>query len=279
LKAGRRRKKNVKGTLLWLPEKDKLISSDANLIKKTQHAGGFFLLFPARSRPCTDDVDNLLSASAQIINRSGAGEGWLELLAGGLSFDLHGLTPAESCFLPRASHFYGLSADVKDVAVETIALYPGPHLADGPALVPVVRIMAGLACELALKLNALAVSWQPAGSWMSIGYFVRLTQAWHRDGLFPALGLTGTERLYDGSVETDGLSFFVGQELRLKPGQFEPAASTIKLAISLIDQLVRNGPLVGNVAMTGIAGERISAKVSPDSRYITITRERELLRA
>ena len=35
-------------------------------------------------------------------------------------------------------------------------------------MVPVVRTMAALASTLAAELGALAVCWQPAGSWMDV---------------------------------------------------------------------------------------------------------------
>jgi hypothetical protein len=74
---------------------------------------------------------------------------WIELLANGLTFDLEGLAPGDPLALPPRGHLYGLPAEVQDQPLEAIRLRPGPHIAAGGRMLPVLRQMAWLAARLA----------------------------------------------------------------------------------------------------------------------------------
>ena len=140
-------------------------------------------------------------------------------------------------------------------------------------MLPVVRTMAAIASTLALELEALAVCWEPAGSWMDPQYFSRVIEGWCAGGAFPALGLTGIERTHDGGVESDGLDFFVGQELRIESRRGEPAADTVKLAARVIDHLVSNGAIFAREALVGPGGEPLLAEPSTDGKLLRVWRD------
>jgi hypothetical protein len=239
------------------------------------------LLFSADDRPSAEDVLQAISvgpqgaaAAIQATQPRGAGESWLELLASGLTFDLIGLAPGDSAGIPEASHFYGLGREVADEPLEAIAIVPGPHIAGAAAVLPVVRVMAGLARELALRLEARAVCWAPAGSWMDTSYFSRVVEAWLDGGAFPALGFTGIERTPDGGVQSQGLSHFAGQELRVETRRGEAPAETVKLAVRTMDHIVRHGPIEGRQELTGPSGELLLAEPLPGGRVVRLWRER-----
>jgi len=197
----------------------------------------------------------------------------VEVLASGLTFDLAGLLPGPPLAPPNARHFFGLSRDTGSQLYEAIALSPGPHLAGAGAMLPVVRTMAAIASALALELDAQAVCWEPAGSWMDPQYFSRVVDGWCKGGAFPALGLTGIERTYDGGVESDGLSFFVGQELRIESRRGESAADTVKLAARVIDHLVNSGAIFAREALVGPGGEPLLAEPSTDGKLLRVWRD------
>lgn len=140
-------------------------------------------------------------------------------------------------------------------------------------MLPVVRTMACVASALALELEALAVCWEPAGSWMDCQYFSRVIDGWCAGGAFPALGLTGIERTHDGGVESDGLSFFVGQELRIESRRGESAADTVKLAARVIDHLVSNGAIFAREPLVGPGGETLLAEPSADGKLLRVWRD------
>lgn len=240
--------------------------------------GGLALLFPAGSRATAAGVEALLAqprlaALARISSQRGQGQGWLELLASGLTFDFAGLAPAAGSPLVAPRHVFGLPRDVGGHDWEACLLAPGPHLADAGAMEPVVRTMAMLASELAQGLGALAVCWLPAASWMDVTYFARIVAGWSGGGAFPALGFCGMQRLGDGSVASEGLAFFTGQELRVESRPGEAPADTVKLAVRLADRLVRDGPIVAPGRLTGPDAEALFAEPSPDGRLVRLRRQ------
>ncbi|MEO7738830.1 MAG: hypothetical protein ABIS10_05965 [Novosphingobium sp.] len=210
---------------------------------------------------------------SRISSQRGRAEGWVEVLASGMTFDLAGLEPGPPLAAPDARHFFGLPRDTGNIRSEAIALSPGPHLAGAGAMLPVVRTMACVASALAIELEALAVCWEPAGSWMDPQYFSRVIDGWCAGGAFPALGLTGIERTQDGGVESDGLSFFVGQELRIESRRGESAADTVKLAARVIDHLVSNGAIFAREPLVGPGGEALLAEPSTDGKLLRVWRD------
>ena len=283
-----------------VPENRMVMGLGAGLIARDTHRdsaqaeaeAGLTLLFPAGARPSAGNVELVLSGAddrkrpevrkqsevrkqiaARISSQRARAEGWLEILASGLTFDLTGLEPGPALSAPEARHFFGLSRDADRFEFEAIAIFPGPHLAGAGAMVPVVRAMAALASALALELGALAVCWEPAGSWMDVQYFSRIVEGWSAGGAFPALGLTGIERTADGGVESDGLAFFIGQELRVEARSGEAAADTVKLAARVIDHLVNHGAIAKREALVGPGGEALLAEPSGDGKFVQVWRD------
>lgn len=239
---------------------------------------GFSLLFAAGDRPYASDVERVLAtggangADAMVSFRPEDGAGWLELLSSGLTFDLTGLTPGESEQTVSPAHRYGHAPAAGENGFEAITLRPGLHIAGGQASQPVVRAMAGLAATLALPLAPRLVSWNPAAVWMEPGYFVRVTMNWLSGGAFPALGLTALVLRDDGAVESAGLAYFVGQEIVLEAGEGQASADTAKLAVRLIDHLVRGGPVARAQTLIGPGNEQLLAEPNADGTRVTIRR-------
>jgi hypothetical protein len=271
-----------------------LITRDAHR-NSNQAEAGLTLLFAAGARPSAEAVELALAKSdpgavqgqltparkqevskqiaSRISSQRGRADGWVEVLASGLTFDLAGLEPGPGLAPPDARHFFGLPRNSDSFVFEAISIFPGPHLAGAGAMIPVVRTMAAIASTLANELGALAVCWEPAGSWMDVQYFSRVIAGWSAGGAFPALGLTGIERMHDGGVESDGLAFFVGQELRIESRRGEAAADTVKLATRVIDHLVNNGPILGREALIGPSGEPLLAEPSADGKFLQVWRD------
>ncbi len=260
---------------------------------ETQHAAALLsLLFAAGERPSQQGIVDLLAppvlappAPSSVGDAGDAGarplvsvslrpEGtvsWLELSAQGLAFDLIGLGPA-SVPLPPAEHFFGLPSDLGDFVFEAVALAPGPHLAGGEAMLPVVRTLLAIALHLAAGLPVKAVCWHPAGCWMEPRYFVRVAEAWLAGGAFPALGLTAVRRLPDGGAQSAGLAFFTGQELVVEAMPGEPSAETVRLVTRAIDHFVRHGPLLAPATLEGPVGEVLSAAPEEEGRLVRLLR-------
>lgn len=246
----------------------------------SQTGGGLTLLFAARQRPSVEDVRRALAISmadqgrqaARISHEGRPDQGWLELLASGLTFDLTGLAPTGPEAPGAAHRLFGVARKEEILGKEAIRLAPGPHLASAGSMIPVFRTMASIAAKLASALGAFAVCWAPAGSCMEAGYFARIVGAWLEGGAFPALGLTGIDRQADGSFETTGLAWFTGQELRVEGKAGEAPADTVKLAVRMIDHLVRNGAIEERERLTGPGGEAVLAIPAADGRSILLQR-------
>lgn len=243
-------------------------------------AGGVSLLFAPGARPDAGAVAALLAQPpgeqgqpARISHGGDVASGTLELLASGLTFDLSGLSPGEPAPLLAAAHVYGLDGSIAASPLEAVTLRAGEHVSAGGTLVPVVRVMAGLAARLAGLQGIAAVAWHPAGTWIEPGFFIRAVSAWLAGGAFPALGLTALERTADGGVETSGLAWFTGQELRLEPLAGEEGAATVKVAMRLVDALVAHGRLGGRQTFSGPDGSLLVAEPEAGGKLVRVWRE------
>lgn len=239
-------------------------------------AAGLSLLFAAGKRPGADEVERLLAADGVSRQRVAIGcrsdDGRLELLAGGLAFELAGLAPGPGEALPPLAHAFGFARAGIAGGCEAITLLPGAHIAGGRAMVPLVRTMIGIAAGLALPLPVSAVCWNPAGCWMEPDYFSRIAVNWLAGGGFPALGLAAVEPDEAGRVVSSGLAFFAGQEVVVEMPAEVPTAEKVKLAVRVIDYVVRHGPLDRLCELQGGAGETILAEPTHDRRLIRVWR-------
>lgn len=232
---------------------------------------------PARpSRPDADAVAAIAAASGQAVpfsisHRPHDHPYWVELLALGLTFDLRGLAPGVGAQVVPPAHAFGLPLEQAQ-GLEAVVLRPGPHLASAGALLPIVRTMAALACELSSLPGLCGVGWEPAGTIMSPEYFRRTAGAWLEGGAFPALGLTALTRTREGDMRSVGLSVFTGNELAVEPAPGDSPADLARLAVRVIHHLVQNGPYSPGVH-EGPGGEYLHCSYNADRTFLRIRRE------
>jgi len=195
---------------------------------------------------------------------------WVELLALGLTFDLRGLAPGIGAQVTLPEHAFGLPRP-EPRALDAVVLRPGPHLTSAAALLPVVRTMAALGCELANLPGLVGIGWEPAGTIMAPDYFRRTVGAWLNDGAFPALGLTALVRSPQGAMRSVGMGFLVGHEIELAPHEGESAADAARFAVRVIHDLVQNGTYPpGDHA--GPGGEVLHCSFNADHSLMVIRR-------
>ncbi|MFC3097689.1 hypothetical protein [Alteraurantiacibacter palmitatis] len=226
------------------------------------------LLFAQHQRPSLARIQALSLTHGQfavtldsVADEGKAGEHgalhWCELLANGLTFDLTGLSPGVAAAMPEMRHFFALDAKAALGDCEAMALTPGPHLLSGGAMIPVLRCLAWLAGELAELENIAGVAWGPAATVCAPGYFRDAVTRWLGGGAFPGLGLTALRTLEDGSLQSEGLSLFTGQELLLVPDAGGDPQRAAKLALRLLHWLVDMGRITHTMSLTGREGEPI----------------------
>ncbi len=219
------------------------------------------LIFAKGHRPTVDALRIPGDSSAGLVkfaisHAPDPGQGWVELLALGLTFDCTGLSPAAPAPVPARGALLGLETMPDG---EAVSLQPGPHLSEGRGLLPVVRVLAGMGVALATLPGVVAVCWPPAGSWMEPGYFRRIVGDWFAGGAFPALGLTSLQRESNGAMVSVGLGLLIGQELRFEPERSLSASAAARISVRLINELILHGPVDSAAEFEGPDGERLLA--------------------
>ncbi len=195
---------------------------------------------------------------------------WLELLANGLTFDLTGLAPGGAADTPPRGHSYGLPEGTDDYLLEAITLRPGPHLAGGATMLPVVRTLASLAAQLTVLPGARAVAWHPARSWCAADRFCDAVLRWLDGGAFPAFALAALSPTNDGGMQSEGMALFAGQELRLEPDVAEDRAAAAKIGVRLLHWLSEHGRLTGPERINGIEGVVLRLEPSANGRFVRV---------
>ena len=197
---------------------------------------------------------------------------WLELVANGLTFDLMGLSPGPPGEPAPCIHRYGLPANADPGELEGLTLRPGPHLAGGHTMTPVVRTLAWLAASLAHLDGIEAIAWHPARSWSAARYFRDGVMRWIEGGVFPGLGLTSLAMAPDGGMQSEGLALFTGQELRIEPELMADKAVAAKIGVRLIDLLVESGRIDEPQRITDPEGLPLRLEPSANGRFVRVWR-------
>ncbi|QDH35079.1 hypothetical protein [Porphyrobacter sp. YT40] len=199
---------------------------------------------------------------------------WLELLRDGLTFDLSGLAPGSASPFPAIANRFDLPAMPGPDTHEALVLRCGPHLAAGGHSLPVNRAMLGLGCDLVRHFDdLLAVGWGPAGSAIGRRFFESVISAWLAGGPFPALGLTAFIETPDGALQSTGLSFWIGQELRIEPPLSADRVVATRLGVRIVNHLVLAGGLDADERITAPDGTPLVLRPAPGRAMIGVWRE------
>ncbi|MFN3864602.1 MAG: hypothetical protein ACK4RT_10010 [Erythrobacter sp.] len=201
-------------------------------------------------------------------------EVWLELLRDGLTFDLCGLAPGPGAAVPSIIHRFDFARQESEDALEALVVRAGPHLSGGERSMPVIKAMLGLARDLTQHFAELAaVHWAPSHSAIGRRFFESVITAWLDGGAFPALGLTAFEESGDGALQSVGLAFWIGQEVRIEPPLTADRIAATRLGVRLINQLVIVGGLEGSERIIAPDGTRLVMQTSHNSQFIRVRRE------
>lgn len=199
---------------------------------------------------------------------------WLELLQDGLTFDLFGLFPGASCSFPKTEHRFDLDQSPGAMRLEGLHLVPGQHLAGAANSMPVMRGLIALARDLVNHFEDLvAVVWEPSSSVIGRRYFESVSTAWLDGGAFPALGLTAFRETIDGALQSVGLDFWIGQELRIEPPLSNDRVAATRLGTRLVNQLVMVGGIDQAERVTAPDGTRLLMRPSRNGRFVRVSRE------
>ena len=242
-------------------------------------AGGIYLLFSATTRP---DLSRLREAVAQVddltISREAALSDsaeteWAELVFGGLTFDVLGLSPGMDTQFPQPRHVAG-ELRIEDMSgVKGIFIQAGPHLAGSENALSIMKALCQVAAALGKRLAGLeAYLWPAANSLIAPELFRGSIERWVKVGVFPTPGLIVCRNEIDGALLSEGLAFFTGQELRLEPDLIDDPDIAVRLAARLVGMLVQRSKLTKAEEVIGPDGNMLRLKPSKNGRYIRVWR-------
>ncbi|UAB77050.1 hypothetical protein INR77_09385 [Erythrobacter sp. SCSIO 43205] len=199
---------------------------------------------------------------------------WLELLREGMTFEVSGLAPGNSLTLPKVEFLFDFADLPETSQYQVLHLAPGHHLAEGERTLPVAKGLLGLARDLTHHFEDLVgVIWPASSSVIGRQFFESVITAWFEGGPFPALGLTAFRETNDGALETQGLSFWIDQELRIEPPlSFEKVYAT-RIGVRLVNQLVLVGGVDTSERVVAPDGTKLVLRPSRNGKFVRTWRE------
>ncbi len=199
---------------------------------------------------------------------------WLELLRDGMVFDLQGLKPSGEVELPTVDHRFDFDHSRTFAMYEAVRLIPGEHLIAGANTVPVIRCLISLARDLVHEFEDIeAVVWPPSQSVIGRRFFESISTAWLDGGAFPALGLTSFRETVDGGLQSVGLDYLIGQELRIEPSLAAERVEATRLGIRLVNQLILVGGIDESERVTAPDGTRLILRPSRNGNFVRVWSE------
>ena len=199
---------------------------------------------------------------------------WVELLRDGMTFELAGLAPGGALGLPQVDFVFDFAAPPEASEFEVLHLAPGHHLAGGERTLPVARGLLGLARDLVDHFCEIeGVVWPPSSSAIGHQFFESVVTAWFEGGPFPALGLTAFRETTDGALQTEGLSFWIDQELRIEPPLSLDKVSATRIGVRLVNQLVLVGGVDTSERVVAPDGTRLVLRTSRNGQFVRVWRE------
>lgn len=196
---------------------------------------------------------------------------WLELLHNGLAFDLVGLAPGDACETPAIEHRFDFDAKGFAGEYEALQIVAGEHLESGKASMPVVKGMVALARDFVHHFDAVeGIMWPPASSAIGRRFFESISTAWLEGGAFPALGLTAFREAMDGAIQSVGLDFWIGQEIRIENPLAQDKVSATRLGVRIVNHLVLSGGLKKTEKLIGPDRTPLIMRPTRNQKFIRV---------
>lgn len=265
-------------------------------------AKGLFLLFSNGKRPDRHAIREFVACQPRVaishdpseldptdlcnegeVSADGSGETlasasrsrlWVELVRDGLAFDLSGLEPGSEVPFPVIENRFDLAAIPSAEDYDILYLAPGNHLAGGERTLPVAKGLLGLARDLVDHFDELVcVVWPPSASAIGHQFFESVITAWIEGGPFPALGLTSFRETADGALQSEGLEYWIDQELRIEPPLSADKVAATRLGVRLVNQLVLVGGIDSGERVVAPDGTRLLMRNSRNGRFVRVWRE------
>jgi len=233
-------------------------------------------LFHPQERPGIGDIKRAIAGiegahcGAELVPLRGSDAvAMVELQKGGMTYDCVGLVPGPPAQRPGINHALDLHEDPH--LLESIGLGLGPHVQAGKASLPVLKALLGFSAALAVQFEGcVGVCWDASGTAASPTVFRTLVDAWESGGGLPSPLLFSTKDAIDGGMESRGLRYFTGQELRFEPDIVRDRERADHLNLRLAEQMLRQGRLATVEQFTAPDGMPLRLEPSPNGRFVRV---------
>lgn len=196
---------------------------------------------------------------------------WLGLQQHGLTFDCSGLAPGPAERMPPVRDWLGIAVDDRAERLRCVGLALGPHLRGGQTSPPILRGLLGLARQMADRFSACrGICWAASGTVTERTVFSEFVSRWEEGSVFPAQLVTSLAAGLGGGIESRGLAYFTGQELRIEPGAYSEEGQGALLALRLVSQLIYRGRLEAAEEAVAPDGSSIRLEPSPNGRFVRV---------
>lgn len=195
----------------------------------------------------------------------------LEVQIDGLTFDIHGLAPGVSFAMPDILEWRDIAPESRAATAGIVALAPGPHIAAGKCSPPVFRATMRVARQLCETFEeCIGVAWVPAGVAHTAGSFYAAIDRWLEGGTIPTNLVVALRSGIDNAVESRGLAWFTGQEVRIEPIVAEDTGQARLLASRLVENLIHRGKLEAPEQTSAPDGRTLRLEPSANGRFVRV---------
>ena len=195
----------------------------------------------------------------------------VQLLHGGLTFDLVFSPDGQSDGFRSDLANFDCDWPLEAGLGSTLQLRPGHHIGSGANSLPIMRRFMELARDFVLHFDQIAaVIWPPAKSVIGRRYFDSSISAWLERGVFPPQGLVAFREAANGEFHSQGLDYFIGQELRIAADLMDDAGFPAGLSARLVNQLILSGTTTERQDLIAPNGRRISLNPIADGKIILV---------
>lgn len=133
----------------------------------------------------------------------------------------------------------------------------GDHIAGANAVPIIVQTLFSLACQLGTAASATGLWWHPSQIISGFGYFCDAVDDYELGGAFPVLSTISFDFSDDGVVESNGLAWFSGQEIKLAAPAMGKS-EVMRRVVRIVHDIATNGAIASEIIVDGLApGEQI----------------------
>lgn len=193
-----------------------------------------------------------------------------ELLLDGLTFDAFVYAPPVRGAPEYPAQSGQFSAGELDARC-ALLIIPGPHLDGAPRSLPVVRGQWRLAARVCEALPQVTIAgWPPSGTLLAANAFSACATGWTAGAPFPAWGLITLRPAMGSALQSMGLAYFIGQELRIEADLATDADHITRLGLRIAEMLAHRGPLEQVELFAGPDGGAVRLEPSANGRFVRV---------